>query len=389
MEKGSEAHKIDYPGTRPTEGGPDLKVVKNLENQAKENQRIVEEIQKEALPIKIPEKVKKYIINSVVSAVSLLTVGVGVWQYIQAGEEGRLPKISNLDLQKGYEQIAPGVRILFGLEEIQEETEKALSKIVEETTPPSEADVGEVVTPETTVPETKEFEASMIKNRLVFSESARQFNAAHPEAPFEFQPGAELPLWYLHDWSKEGSKVFSFVAAGVITGDLKKEIGETGREELLLPVAFQNPESGEFFVRDLSFGDSEFFETREAGPFGNYEVGDYRGGGIPRVFLDNYIYLGMEGYTMASTSFEELKKNFKVGDQMAFIILVEEEPGWAVDPNTELPEGINPNYPEIVEGFMRTYYSNNRSFYEAMKENKELPELKISPWVLILNKTEE
>ena len=96
-------------------------------------------------------------------------------------------------------------------------------------------------------------------------------------------------------------------------------------------------------------------------------------------------YIGMESYTMASTPFKELEKNLRMGEQIAFIILIEEEPGWAVDPNAELPEGINPDYPKIVEKFVRSYYLNNKSFYEMMKENKEPPELKISPWVLILN----
>jgi len=104
----------NYPGTRPIGN-------------------VLYEIEKEALPVKLPEKTIKYIKQSVAGFLTIASLGMGVWQYIEAGEEGRLPKIGNLDLQKGYEEIAPGVRILFGLEEIQEETEEAINKLIKET----------------------------------------------------------------------------------------------------------------------------------------------------------------------------------------------------------------------------------------------------------------
>jgi len=153
MAKESAARKTNgqFPGTEPLklgvlEGGKNLGL-KALGREAIENQKILEEIEKEALPVAIPEKVKKYIKRTVAGGLSALAVGVGVWQYIKAGEEGRLPRVGNWDLQKGYEQIAPGVRVLFGLEEIQKETEETLNKLIEETTALE-------TTPQATVPET-------------------------------------------------------------------------------------------------------------------------------------------------------------------------------------------------------------------------------------------
>ena len=127
VRNGSEAIE-NYPGTKPL--AP-----------------VLHEIEKEALPVKLPEKTIKYIKQSVAGFLTIASLGMGVWQYIKAGEEGRLPKIGNLDLQKGYEKIAPGVRILFGLEEIQEETEETINKLVKETTSPKAVFASETTLP--------------------------------------------------------------------------------------------------------------------------------------------------------------------------------------------------------------------------------------------------
>jgi len=104
----------NYPGTRPLVS-------------------VLDEVEKETLTVKLPEKTIQYIKRSIAGFLTLSTLSMGVWQYIKAGEEGRLPKIGNLDLQKGYEEIAPGVRILFGLEEIQEETEETINNLIKAT----------------------------------------------------------------------------------------------------------------------------------------------------------------------------------------------------------------------------------------------------------------
>lgn len=108
---------------------------------------IIEEIEKEALLVKLPEKTIQYLKKSIASFLAVASFSVGVWQYIEAGEEGRLPKIGNLDLQKDYEEIAPGVRILFGLEEIQEETEETINKLIKETTSSKAVFASETIPP--------------------------------------------------------------------------------------------------------------------------------------------------------------------------------------------------------------------------------------------------
>jgi len=104
----------NYPGTRPLVS-------------------VLDEVEKETLTVKLPEKTIQYIKRSIAAFLSLTSLSMGVWQYVKVGEEGRLPKIGNLDLQKGYEEIAPGVRILFGLEEIQEETEETINNLIKAT----------------------------------------------------------------------------------------------------------------------------------------------------------------------------------------------------------------------------------------------------------------
>ena len=196
------------------------------------------------------------------------------------------------------------------IEEIEQET----ISTTQETTPEITASV-EITIQETTetTTEIKEFEALMIKNRLVFSASAEQFGKTHPEAIFDFKPGAPLPLWYLCDWDTKDGKAYSYVVSAVVAGEFKKEIGETGKEELLLPVAFQDPTTKKFLVRDITFGDTEFFETVEKGAWNND-----LSGGIATVFLNDYTFIGMESYETRSAHFEEIKTNLRVGDQIAF-----------------------------------------------------------------------
>jgi len=136
-------------------------------------------------------------------------------------------------------------------------------------------------------------------------------------------------------------------------------------------------------VRDITFGDTELFEAIEKGAWNNY-----LSGGIGTVFLNNYIFIGMEGYKERSAHFEEIKANLRVGDQIAFSLLTAKDPYWS--DSTEGLEGLDPdyvkNYLKIIHNFLDTYYPNNELFYKAMKEKKELPELKIYPWTFYVNK---
>ena len=270
MLRGSEANK-DYPIITTPQKERDFKVAKSGLSEEEKKPVVSEKVQK-----KIAKKVAACISAGIVASSG---------GFIALGETGNLPE----QTQEWYDSTADSVRAIFGIEEkepvvVIEKVPETTSPTVQEIVPPTTETTKE--TPETTVP--KEFEASMIKNRLVFSASAKTFGAAHPEATISFEPGAPVPLWYLYDEEIIGGKTYSYMASGVIAGEFKREIGETGKEELLLPIAFQKPGSDKFFVRDISFGDSDFFEAREAGPWGTYIPG-----GIATCFLDNYTYLGM------------------------------------------------------------------------------------------------
>ena len=84
------------------------------------------------------------------------------------------------------------------------QTSERTSSTIQETAPSTTEKI-----PETTA-EIKEFDASMIKHRLVFSASAEQFGMTHPEAIFDFKPGAPVPLWYLYDEEKKDGKAYCY-----------------------------------------------------------------------------------------------------------------------------------------------------------------------------------
>ena len=95
------------------------------------DKKLFSEIQKETVSIKIPEKLKKYLLNTVYLLITTTMITGGVWGVIKAGEEGQLPKIGNWDTQKTYEQHAEGFRILFGFEEIQKDVNNKLTKLLD------------------------------------------------------------------------------------------------------------------------------------------------------------------------------------------------------------------------------------------------------------------
>ena len=209
-----------------------------------------------------------------------------------------------------------------------------------------------------------EFTQDMIKNRLVF-----------PEFMAYLEPwtiaGDPVPLWYVQSWCGDSEIIDEYMASGIVAGPTKKAIGVTGKEELLLPIAFQNPETKEFYVRNLSFGTDEFFQVIQ------------NRGGWPIIFLENYSYMG--SYTMTTKRFENIEANFKVGDQIVFSLMNE----W----DSSLPpvsEEIKNSYEyKVIDEFMSMYFANNKAVYEAMKKNGELPELILNPWIIAINKAED
>jgi len=173
--------------------------------------------------------------------------------------------------------------------------------------------------------------------------------------------GGPVPLWYVQDWS--GGKGQEIMASGVVTAPLREDIGVIGEKELLLSVAFQDPQTKEFYVRDLSFGTDESLQARQDA------------GGWPAIFLEDFIFINrLNGYMIKLKDFEDIKASLKVGDQIVFSLLIQWDPDIV---------------PQIIEDFMSQYLANNKVVCEAMKKDGKLPELILSPNMIAVNKAEE
>lgn len=328
-----EELKIGFPETNSLDSGPGKEAMKKYEDDAKEIGKKSEEIQKNAAEEIIPKGVKKRIVKTV------LTV-------LRGGAVLVSPFIFNA-CKEGPTEISESVEGKADFEEplIEEEQKEETPAKTEETQ--------------------TEFNENMIKNRLIFPE-----HVAYLE-PW-MKAGESVPLWYVQDWS--GGKGQEIMASGIVAGPLRKGIGVTGEEELLLSVAFQNPETKEFYIRDLSFGTNEVLQIAQ------------NRGGWPTIFLENNIYTGGGGsYTMTTKGLKEIEANLKIGDQIVFSLVNK----WDSNAPTA-PDEIKNSYEyKVIREFMSMYFENNETIYEAMKENGELPELILNPWIIVINKAEE
>jgi hypothetical protein len=224
-------------------------------------------------------------------------------------------------------------------------------------TPPVEKKVEETQT---------EFNESMIKNRLIVSEEALE---GHREYPWQIG-GEEVPLWYLGKYTER-----NFIASGVIAGPFRKDVGATGEEEILVPVAFQNPVSKKFYVRDISYGNDEYFSEADPNRW------------FFKVIFKDYTYTLVHGVSVqdrhSGGKFEDIESNLKIGDQVAFMFPLETSP--------ELEEyadsGIEPLI--IKRDFLNVYIPNNLSIRNAMITDKDLPELKLFPEKTMFSKAKD
>jgi len=273
--------------------------------------------------------------------------------------------ISNSKMNKTFKIIIT-ILILFTFavfvtsckEEIIEEEEATEEEQKEEVAPKTEEEQKEEVAPKTEETQV-EFDESMIKNRLFNADVEPWMKEGYPVDLIK-EKGELVPLWYLQEWTSSESQI---IASGVVTAPLRKGIGVTGKEELLLSVAFQNPQTKEFYVRDLSFGTDESLQARQDA------------GGWSTIFLEEHIFLNrLNGYMPKLRNFEDIKACLKVGDQIVFSLLIQ----W--DPNIA---------PQIIEDFMSQYLANNKAVYEAMRKDGKLPELILSPNMIAINKAEE
>jgi len=242
---------------------------------------------------------------------------------------------------------APAVEEVTGEPEVEEQQTTTETSLVEE-------EQKEVI-PETE--ETQiEFNEGMIKNRFVDADNLESWKKAAYPIEFIRESGELVPLWYIPDWSSGEKQI---IVSGVIAGPLRKGIGVTDKEESLLSVAFQDPQTKEFYVRDLSFGSDEFFQARQTA------------GGWPTIFIQDYIFRnGLDTSTAELKNFEDAKACFKEGDQILFSLSLEQ------DSSIES---------SIIEEFMSKYFTNNKAVYEAMRENKEPPKLILNPNMIAIN----
>lgn len=224
--------------------------------------------------------------------------------------------------------------------------------------PPVEEKQKEEIPPKTEEAQI-EFTQDMIKNRLTFPEHIK-------DTEEWFKIGGLVPLWLVEDWGPEPG--YEYLASGVVAGPLKKEVGLSGEEELLLPIAFQNPETSEFYIRNISFGTDEVINA-------NNNLG-----GISITFLKNYEYLhGKEGNESYIRKVEDVLSNIKQGEQICFVLNYDYND---VLPEKEMEE--NPSLKTSVE-FIVMYWENNKAFYEAMRNNDPLPDLEINSGHVFIN----
>ena len=229
----------------------------------------------------------------------------------------------------------------------------------EETVPPTTEEITE-----TTV-EIKEFDASMIKKRFIFFEG----NTA-PNEELGIIPGGLVPLWQISEKiDLNGDQ--SVKVSGIIAGELKRGIGESGKEEILLPIAFQNPETMEFEIVDLSFGSDEYFNTRER----------IIGWGLVLLDPEKNERLNGPDILHSNRKFEEIKKNIEVGNQIAFFLYTH---------GKQYPLDELSDDQKFILKYIDDYcLKANQAFVEAMIKKEKLPDVKITTFGVQMIKVEE
>ncbi|OQA36278.1 MAG: hypothetical protein BWY53_00577 [Parcubacteria group bacterium ADurb.Bin326] len=293
-------------------------------------------------------------------------------------KQEKLAKVVKAVISAGI--ITPAAMSLFGCEgkEPVAETIVETSQAPETTSAPTTT---VVETTQTTLEkearmEDSEFEPSMIKHRLTFP-------AGIPKGLGDiyewYKEGQLVPMWYVGEYL-DNYKGTGFYASGVVAGNFRKEIGESGKEELLLPVAFENYKTGKYYVRDISFGNEEYIQNLD----------QYDGWWDVRV-LEDYEFIGGrkdDGKVLTGLHSNEFFQNYKIGDQVSFaflnkfIILAMSE--------AEYFEKMETNsFLKINYEFSSKYWANNKVMYEAIKNNEDLPNIKIHPDQYHVNKLEE
>lgn len=213
-------------------------------------------------------------------------------------------------------------------------------------------------------------EAEEVEEKLVISERL-------------WRGDKELPLWLIGTWGDRGD---NFIVSAVVSGEPAYKGKETGRdinellynkdfksatEEITVPVAFQNPQSGKFYNLNLSFGNRDIIA--KTGMI-NLENGQFLEASSTRGGYD--VYRGSTANYMVSK--QELFSRLRRGEQIAFSLPTSKEALYGYLPSQAMQTILNrvgkDSYFQKLE---EEAVSNNVNIVEAMQKNQELPKLTI------------
>lgn len=164
-----------------------------------------------------------------------------------------------------------------------------------------------------------------------------------------------MPIWYLMEWGDE-----EYVASAVIAGPPKFD---QELKKILVPVAFQNPKSKEFFVRDL------FLLGPPLAPFA-----------LNTIFLTDWQFpVEWKEWTEFGCNAPELLEYFQPGDQIAFTLVTSLEIWKTIPESQKTPDW------QLDVSITEKFLSNHLALFEAMKKNKDLPEVVLLPHKFFVN----
>lgn len=193
----------------------------------------------------------------------------------------------------------------------------------------------------------------------------------------------ELPLWFIGAWGDKGD---NFIVSAVVVGEPIYRGKEAGRdidellyakdaslptEEIIIPLAFQNPHNGKFYRLNLSLGNRDV--VAKTGMI-NLRDGQFLEGQPSGQGYD--LYRGSTANYMVSK--QELFGRIKEGDQIAFSLATSREALYGYLPPQAMEE--IPNRVGKGEYFQKLEHEgvgNNAAVIDAMRGGRDLPTVTI------------
>ena len=193
----------------------------------------------------------------------------------------------------------------------------------------------------------------------------------------------ELPLWFIGAWGDKGD---NFIVSAAVVGEPVYKGKEAGRDidellyskdaslptvEIIVPVAFQNPNNGKFYHLNLSLGNRDIVAKT-----GMINLKDGQ-------FLEGYpsgegynLYRGDTANYMVSK--QELFGRIKEGEQIAFSLATSREALYGYLPPQameEIPDRVGKS--EYFQKLEHEGVGNNSAVIEAMRNGRDLPTVTI------------